>query len=498
MRRDPTLTVCGGSQIGLTPAKGADEIAWARISIMAEGSAARQASASPRTPNRMAMKHNHSREGTCYARNSSCGAVVGAALVARLGSRRRCTAQDKRPIRIGLLPPITGPLASPGAEMVNGFRLFWEQAGITAGGRKVEIVTGDTTCNPDQALTQARRLVLQEKVHFLVGPLCGHEGPAVAQVSKETGVPLVMDAAGADNVTKWDRTPTVVRTAISSSQIGHPFGEYLYKELGLRNVTFIGQDYTFGHEVTLGAIKTFTDARRQGRAADLEPDRHQGLRHHLNPSRPTPTASSLIVVGADRIRLFEDWFNFGMDKKHKIYGSYWLQEDMLPQVDDRAVGLIGNSLHYAAGHRHAGEQGLRRRLSPRNTSGCRPGSPSPPTRRACGPRRRSTRSTAMSRTATRSSRRCAPSTIKAPRGPLKLDAYDNPIQNVYISQDREDKAPGARRRADQQADQDLRGGVAVLDLEAGGVPQARALQALTALDTRRRAGDRRRTALSLA
>ena len=33
----------------------------------------------------------------------------------------------------------------------------------------------------------------------------------------------------------------------------------------------------------------------------------------------------------------------------KIVGGYWLQEDMLPQVDDRAVGLIANSLHYAAG-----------------------------------------------------------------------------------------------------------------------------------------------------
>ena len=93
----------------------------------------------------------------------------------------------------------------------------------------------------------------------MVGPLCGHEGPAVAQVSKETGVPLVMDAAGADNVTKWDRTPTVVRTAISSSQIGHPFGDYLYKELGARNVTFIGQDYTLGHEVTLGIVQTFKE-----------------------------------------------------------------------------------------------------------------------------------------------------------------------------------------------------------------------------------------------
>src|SRR4030095_7500136 len=123
-------------------------------------------------------------------------------------ARRRKRARSA----LGFLPPITGPLASPGAEMLTGCRLFWEQAGMTAGGRKVEIVTGDTTCNPDQALTQARRLVLQEKVHFMGGPLCRHEGPAVAQVSKETGVPLVMDAAGADNVTKWDRTPTVVRT----------------------------------------------------------------------------------------------------------------------------------------------------------------------------------------------------------------------------------------------------------------------------------------------
>ena len=274
-------------------------------------------------------------------------AVAAAATIA--GFATTAQAQDKGPIRIGFLPPITGPLASPGAEMVNGFRLFWEQAGMTAGGRKVEIVTGDTTCNPDQALTQARRLVLQEKVHFMVGPLCGHEGPAVAQVSKETGVPLVMDAAGADNVTKWDRTPTVVRTAISSSQIGHPFGEYLYKELGLRNVTFIGQDYTFGHEVTLGAIKTFTDLG--GKVARLiwNPIGTKDYGTTVNSIPAGTDGVAVTIVGADRIRLFEDWFNFGMDKKHKIYGGYWLQEDMLPQVDERAVGLISNALQYVSG-----------------------------------------------------------------------------------------------------------------------------------------------------
>ena len=161
-----------------------------------------------------------------------------------------------------------------------------------------------------------------------------------------------------------------------------------------------------------------------------------------------------------------------MDKKHKIYGTYWLQEDMLPQIDDRAVGLISNSLQLCGRHRHAGEQGVRRRL--------------------CGKHKRlpswfaesaytaglwtktaidSINGNVEDREAFLKAMRTVQ--IKAPRGPLKLDAYDNPIQNVYVAEGREDQASGARRRADQQAGEDLRGRVAVLDLEARGVPRAR-------------------------
>src|SRR5262245_49037208 len=253
------------------------------------------------------------------------------------------------PIRIGLLPPLTGPLASPGKDMQDGFTLFWEQAQYTAGGRKVEVITGDTTCNPDQALTQARRVALQEKVHIMVGPLCGHEGPAVAQVSKETGVPLVMDAAGADNITKWDRTPTVVRTAVSSSQIGHPWGEYRHKELGARNVSFIGQDYTWGHEVTLGMVQTYKELGGKVAKIIWNPIGTKDYGPTVASIAPGSDAVVAVVVGADRIRLFEAWFGFGMDKKFKIYGGYWMHQDVLPQMDDRAIDMIGNSLHYATG-----------------------------------------------------------------------------------------------------------------------------------------------------
>ena len=344
------------------------------------------------------------------------------------------------PIRIGLLPPLTGPLASPGKDMQDGFALFWEQANYTAGGRKVEVVTGDTTCNPDQALTQARRVVLQEKVHFMVGPLCGHEGPAVAQVSKETGVPLVMDAAGADNVTKWDRTPTVIRTAVSASQIGHPWGEYMYKELGLRNVTFIGQDYTWGHEVTLGAVHTFTALGGKVAKIIWNPVGTKDYGPTIAGIPADTDGVSAQVVGVDRLRLYEAWFNFGMDKKHKIYGGYWMHQDVLPQMDDRALGMIGNSLQYAAGldtpENRAFTEAFARKYK-------RLPSWFAESAYTAGLWTKTAIDQINGRIEDREAflKAMRTANIKAPRGPLRMDPYDNPIQNVYISRIQKIKHP---------------------------------------------------------
>src|SRR5690625_2947944 len=146
------------------------------------------------------------------------------------------------PIRIGHLAPLTGGLAHSGQDSVNGFDLYWEQVGYTAGGRDVVVIHADTGGDPDNAITQARRLVDQENVHFIVGPLGGHEGPAIEQVSDETGIPVLMSIAADDSTTQPNEVDTLIRTGFSGSQVSHPFGQYAYDELGCRNAAFIGQD----------------------------------------------------------------------------------------------------------------------------------------------------------------------------------------------------------------------------------------------------------------
>ena len=357
------------------------------------------------------------------------GTALALAAAALVGT---ATAQTKGPIRIGVLAPITGPLATPGAEMVDGMKMFWEMNKYTAGGRKIELVTADTTCNPDQALTQARRLALQEKVHFLIGPLCGHEGPAVAQVSKETGIPLVLDPAGADTNTKWDRTPSVVRTAVSASQISHPFGDYLYKELGARNATFIGSDYTWGHEVAGGMIRTYKELGGKVNKVIWAPLATTDYGASLAAIPADSDAVVVALAGVARIRFFEAWYNFGYDKKFKLHGGYWLHEDAIPQIDARAVGLISNSVHYVAGidtpenKAFVDDYARRYKKLPSwfaesaYTSGLW-------TKAAID----SINGNVEDRAAFLKAMRTVQ--VKAPRGPLKLDAYDNPIQNVYIT-----------------------------------------------------------------
>jgi branched-chain amino acid transport system substrate-binding protein len=339
--------------------------------------------------------------------------------------------QAAEEIRIGFLAPLTGALAKSGQDTVRGHELFWEQQGMKVAGRPVRILVADTACNPDNALNHSRRLVHAEKVHFLVGPLCGHEGPAVAQASRETGVPVLVPIAGADEMTQWKRVPTVIRTGATSSQTSQPFGDWIYREQGCRNVTAIGNDYTYPHESIGGALATFKQAGGKVTKVFWTPI---GTADYGPILAGIPAGTDCViatVVGTDRLRLLEQWYDFGYDRKYKIHGLYWLMSDVLPEASDRAVGLIGASLIWADGLETPEAKafvdayakkyrqipswfaeanyttGLWAKLAIEGIEG-------------------KVEDRAAFLDAVRKAK------FKAPRGPISLDKYDNPVQNVYI------------------------------------------------------------------
>src|SRR6185503_12749490 len=82
-------------------------------------------------------------------------------------------------IKIGLLATLEGPFTILGQDGIRGAELALKEAGYMAGGKKIEIIKGSSDATPDSAVKAARKLIEQDGVAILIGPLSGDEGLAV-------------------------------------------------------------------------------------------------------------------------------------------------------------------------------------------------------------------------------------------------------------------------------------------------------------------------------
>src|SRR5581483_903250 len=68
-------------------------------------------------------------------------AIAGLALVAAFGGPGRAAAQET--LKIGLVMPMTGALANPGREVVDGAKLYMAQHGDVVAGKKIQLIVKD-------------------------------------------------------------------------------------------------------------------------------------------------------------------------------------------------------------------------------------------------------------------------------------------------------------------------------------------------------------------
>src|SRR5690348_580269 len=137
-------------------------------------------------------------------------------------------AANSEELRIGYLAPTTGIFAQVGKDMVDGFKMYLDQHKDVLGGAQVKFIVEDEQGRPDTAVTKAKKLILQDKVHMIAGGLLASTGYALAPVSTAEKVLYVNPVAAADDLTQRDlaKYPFHIRTGWSSSQPSHPFGQW--------------------------------------------------------------------------------------------------------------------------------------------------------------------------------------------------------------------------------------------------------------------------------
>jgi len=336
------------------------------------------------------------------------------------------------PIRIGFVTDLTGPAAQAAKDMVNGLTLYLDEIGSQMAGRKVELIVEDSQGRPDVALTKLRKIVEHDRVHLVAGVLFGHIGYAMAPKVEEYRIPALFTVAASDDLTQRLKYRWVIRTGWASSQPSHPFGEYAARTLGYRRVAVVASDYAFGWEVVGGFQRTFEESGGQVIQKLWAPLGVMDLAPYIAKIRRDADAVLTMIAGASTLQFLKQYEEAGLKAKIPLIGGGpAVDEALLPSMGDEALGIItpliySGALDTPANRRFVKEYRARFGKVPSYFS---------ETNYTSGRWINEAVKALGGNVEDREKLLAALRKVEiadAPRGPVRLDTYGNPIQNVYF------------------------------------------------------------------
>jgi branched-chain amino acid transport system substrate-binding protein len=164
-------------------------------------------------------------------------------------------------IKVGLLATLEGPFTVLGQDSVRGAELALKEANYMAGGKKIDIIKGSSDASPDSAVKAARKLVEQDGVAILIGPLSGDEGLAVKDYAKtQPNVTFINGTSAAQDTTLRDPAPNFYRFTTDGAQWMAGLGSYAYNDKHFHTVVTVAEDYSFPYTQVFGFMADFCKA----------------------------------------------------------------------------------------------------------------------------------------------------------------------------------------------------------------------------------------------
>jgi len=341
-------------------------------------------------------------------------------------------ADAQGPIRIGFISPLTGAIAAAGKDMYSGCELYWQESGWQMAGRKVEVILEDNEGNPAVALAKARKLVDNDKVHMIAGVILSNVAYALVPYIEGQEMPTMYPINSADDLTQRKRPKWLIRTGFSAGGNMHPFGEYAAKVLGYKKVVTVGLDYAFGWETVGGFHKSFEDNGGQVVQKLWVPLNIQDYSPYLAQIKKDADAVFVVALGRWTLLFAHQYAASGLrGRLPLIAGGTYTDEHVLPQLGDESIGVV-SAHHYSAAldapankrFRAAFEKAYNR-IPSFYSENCYTGA------RIINEAVRAIGGKVEDRAALMAALRKVEIT-DAPRGPVQMDGYGNPTQNIYL------------------------------------------------------------------
>jgi branched-chain amino acid transport system substrate-binding protein len=254
-------------------------------------------------------------------------------------------------VKVGLIASYTGAFATWGSQFQQAVEAYQALHGNTVkgpDGKEIEIqfVYRDAASQgPDKAKQLAEELVLHDHVKFLTGLELSPYAMALADISKEAKVPVIIMNAATSAITRM--SPYFVRVSQTVPQDVAPLGPWAVAN-GIKRVYTIVSDYAPGYDAEKYFIKTFTAAGGEivGSARTLQQETNFSA-YMERVLQAKPDALYMFQpAGSPSVAFVKAYVERGLKGAGiKLLGGGETQELFLPNFTDDIIGTV-TSMHY--------------------------------------------------------------------------------------------------------------------------------------------------------
>ena len=252
-------------------------------------------------------------------------------------------AQAACTIKVGVISTFEGAFAILGPESFRGAELAVNEFGGKAGGCDIELIKGSSDARPDVAIAAARKLIENDNVDILVGPLSGSEGLAMKEYAKtQPNKTFVNGISAAQDTTLREPADNFFRFSGDGAQWQAGLGNYVYDVKGYRRVVTLGEDYSYPYTQVFGFMHEFCGKGGKVVKKFWTPI---GAKDYSSVIAAIPDDIDAVYValcGADPVNFLTQYVEFGGDKP-LIGGSCTVGPDVLQvkgRFEDAVVGTI--------------------------------------------------------------------------------------------------------------------------------------------------------------
>jgi branched-chain amino acid transport system substrate-binding protein len=263
------------------------------------------------------------------ARHLVVAALLGAAAVAVQAADR---------VKVGFISTLSGPNASVGVDIRDGFNLGLKLLGGKLGGLPAEVLIADDQLNPDNAKQHAERLVKRDHVDFVTGTVFSNVVLAIAPQVVESKTFFIGPNAGPAQYTGAMCNPFFFVSSWPSEAYSEAAGQYVTQR-GFKNVAFLAPNYQGGKDASNGFKRYYKGKLVEEMYTKLGQLDYAAELAQIRASKPD--ALYVFLPGGMGINFVKQFVASGMSKDIQLVVPLWgADQDIIRAVGEPMLGLF--------------------------------------------------------------------------------------------------------------------------------------------------------------